>query len=95
MKLARDAGFDKELNGYGGPGLVSGLHDSHSIGEVGHDWERKTGKPFGEILKIVWSAVRDHAKENNWLPVAYEFIDEPRSARTGSEKCGAYAALSR
>ena len=78
MKLAREAGFDKELNGYGGPGLVTGLHDSHSIGETGHAWEKKTGKSFGEILKIVWSAVRDHAKKNNWLPIAYEFIDEPR-----------------
>jgi hypothetical protein len=78
MKLARAAGFDKELNGYGGPGLVTNLHESHSVGETGHGWEKKTGKPFGEILKIVWSAVRDHAKENNWLPIAYEFIDEPR-----------------
>ncbi len=78
MKLARAAGFSKELNAYGGPGLVSNLHDSHAVGETGQAWEKKTGKPFGEILKIVWSAVRDHAAANNWLPIAYEFIDEPR-----------------
>jgi len=78
MKLCREAGFSKELNGYGGPGLVTGLHESHSVGETGHAWEKKTGKPFGEILKIVWSAVRDHAQANNWLPIAVSMIDEPR-----------------
>ncbi len=78
MKLCREAGFTRELNGYGGPGLVTGLHDFHAVGEIGQSWEKKIGKPFGEILKIVWSAVRDHARENNWLPVAVSMIDEPR-----------------
>ena len=78
MKLCREAGFTRELNGYGGPGMVTGLHESHSVGETGRAWEKKIGKPFGEILKIVWSAVRDHAKENDWLPVAISMIDEPR-----------------
>ena len=78
MKLCREAGFTKELNGYGGPGLVTGLHDSHSVGETGRAWEKKIGQPFGEILGIVWSAVRDHASENNWLPIAVSLIDEPR-----------------
>ncbi len=63
---------------YGGPGLVPGLHYSHAVGETGQAWEKKTGKPFGEILNVVWSAVRDHAKENRWLPVAVSMIDEPR-----------------
>lgn len=78
MKLAREAGFSKSLVAYGGPGMVSGLHDSYVIGETGRAWERKTGKPFGELLAIVWTAVRDHAREQNWLPVMYEFTDEPR-----------------
>jgi hypothetical protein len=78
MRLAREAGFDRQLDGYGGPGAVTGLHDAHAVGETGHAWERKTGKPFGELLAIVWGAVRDHAKEQNWLPVTVSLIDEPR-----------------
>ncbi len=78
MKLCRTAGYTRELNGYGGPGLITGLHESHAIGETGRAWEKKTGKPFGEILRLAWSAVRDHAQANNWLPVAVSIIDEPR-----------------
>ena len=50
MKLCREAGFTQELNGYGGPGLVTGLHDFHAVGETGRAWEKKIGRPFGEIL---------------------------------------------
>jgi hypothetical protein len=86
MRLAREAGFSKEVNAYGGPGMVTGLHDSYVIGETGRAWERKTGKPFAELLKIVWSAVRDHAKEQNWLPIAYEMTDEPRVLATAEKQ---------
>lgn len=78
MKLAREAGFSKPLVSYGGPGMVQGLHDSYVIGQTGRKWEQQTGKPFGELLGTVWGAVRDHAKEANWLPVMYELCDEPR-----------------
>jgi hypothetical protein len=78
MQLAREAGFEEELNCYGGPGFVEGLHDSHAVGETGLAWEKRTGKPFAELLKIVWSAVRKHADEHHWLPIAYELVDEPR-----------------
>jgi len=86
MTLARQAGFGKELNAYGGPGMVSGLHDSYVVGETGYAWEKKTGKPFGELLNLVWSAVRDHAAANNWLPIAYEFTDEPRVLEPAREQ---------
>jgi hypothetical protein len=86
MRLAREAGFTKEVNAYGGPGMVSGLHDSYVIGETGRAWERKTDKPFPELLKIVWAAVRDHAKEQNWLPIAYEMTDEPRVLATAEKQ---------
>jgi hypothetical protein len=78
MRLAREAGFTRRVDGYGGPGAVSGLHDFHAIGETGRAWEKKTGKSMGELLAIVWGAVRDHAKEANWLPVTVSLIDEPR-----------------
>ncbi|MEI6234676.1 MAG: hypothetical protein WCT04_16595 [Planctomycetota bacterium] len=78
MQVAREVGFTKELCAYGGPGMVSNLHDSYTIGETGHGWEKKTGKSMGELLKIVWTAVAEHAKAANWLPIAYEMTDEPR-----------------
>ena len=82
MKTVRECGFTRPFVAYGGPGMVQGLHDSYVIGELGHSWEKKTGKPFGEILKIVWGAVKTHAEQANWLPIDYEFADEPRVAET-------------
>jgi len=85
MQLCQEAGFDKELNGYGGPGLITNLHESHAVGETGHAWEKKLGLPFGEILKRVWTAVRDHAAAHQWLPVAISMIDEPRVLEQAKE----------
>ncbi len=82
MLAARDAGFSKEVCSYGGPGMVQNLHDGYIIGETGHAWEKKTGKTMGELLKIVWTAVDEHAKAAKWLPIAYEMTDEPRVAET-------------
>lgn len=78
MSLAREAGFNKPVLAYGGPGMVEGLHGSYVIGEQGRAWEKKTGKPIGDLIALVWAAVRDHAKDANWLPILYEFTDEPR-----------------
>lgn len=78
MRIAREVGFTKEVTAYGGPGMIENLHGSNIIGETGHAWEKKTGKPMGELLEIVWRAVDAHAKQANWLPVAYELVDEPR-----------------
>jgi len=78
MKAVREAGFTKEIIAYGGPGMVEGLQDGYVVGETAHGWEKKLGKPFGEILKIVWSAVKEHSDKENWLPILYEMCDEPR-----------------
>lgn len=78
FRAAREEGFTGEVNAYGGPGMVSGLHDGYTIGSTGRDWEKRTGKPFPELLKIVWGAVRDHAKQAGWPPVALGMTDEPR-----------------
>jgi hypothetical protein len=92
FKLLRECGFTKEIYNYGGPG-VTGLHDGYVIGSTGKAWEEKTGKSFKELLKIVWSAVKEHGERNNWLPVVHVFTDEPRtveSARAQVELMKAY-----
>jgi hypothetical protein len=58
--------------------MVQGLHDGYVIGETGRGWEKKAGKPFGELLKIVWGAVKEHGEKEGWPTVAYGFTDEPR-----------------
>ena len=78
FRIARECGFDKEVNAYGGPGMVSGLHDGYVIGQTGRAWEQKTGKPFAEILKIVWTAVHEHAQKEGWPKIQLGFTDEPR-----------------
>lgn len=78
MQLLREAGFARELDGYGNVGGIHGLHDNYVIGETGREWERKTGKPMGELLKLAWGALREHAERNNWLPVRVGMTDEPR-----------------
>ncbi len=82
FQIARECGFTREFNSYGGPGMVEGLHDGYVIGETGHKWEKQTGKPFPELLKIVWGAVKEHAEKEHWPPIAYGFTDEPRVIET-------------
>lgn len=77
FRVVREMGF-REVTSYGGPGMVTGLHDQYVVGQTGREWERKTGKPFGEVLRIVWSAVEEHAKRENWPTILYGFTDEPR-----------------
>jgi len=82
FRAAREAGFTREIHVYGGPAMVEGLHDGYEIGETGRNWETKTGKPFGELLKLVWTAVREHGRKEGWPPLAYGFTDEPRVIET-------------
>jgi hypothetical protein len=86
FRAAREAGFTREIHVYGGPAMIEGLHDGYVIGETGQKWERDTGKPFGELLKIVWTAVREHGREKGWPPLAYGFTDEPRVIETAQEQ---------
>lgn len=79
FKTAREVGFTRTMHAYGGPGMVSGLQDGYVIGSTGRNWEKQTGKSFGELLKTVWGAVEAHAKANDWPKVAYYMCDEPRT----------------
>lgn len=86
FRIAREVGFNHEVSAYGGPGMVGGLHDGYVIGQTGRGWAQKTGKSFDELLKIVWTDVQQHAKEANWLPIAYGFTDEPRVLEQANEQ---------
>lgn len=78
FKLAREAGFTREVCSYGGPGMIGGLHESQSIGETGKAAASKAGRTFPELLKLVWTDVKAHAEKENWPSIAYGMVDEPR-----------------
>lgn len=82
FKAAREAGYTRTVHAYAGPGMVRGLHDGYVIGATGEKWAKELGKPFPEVVKLVWGAVKEHAEKENWLPVAYYFCDEPRVEET-------------
>jgi hypothetical protein len=86
FKTYKECGFTKPVVAYGGPGMVQGLHDGYVVGETGRNWEKKTGKPFGELLKIVWSAVKEHAEKEGWPVIYYELNDEPRVVEAAKEQ---------
>ncbi|MBA2482791.1 MAG: hypothetical protein H0V44_19170, partial [Planctomycetes bacterium] len=86
FKTAKECGFTQDVFSYGGPAMVDGLHDGYVIGATGHGWEQKTGKSFGELLKIVWAAVDEHAKQAGWPRVKYGLNDEPRTIESAREQ---------
>ncbi|MGD0093346.1 MAG: hypothetical protein ABSE73_25805 [Planctomycetota bacterium] len=86
FKTYKECGFSKPVVAYGGPGMVQGLHDGYVVGETGRNWEKKMGKPFGELLKIVWTAVKEHAEKEGWPAIYYELNDEPRVVETAKEQ---------
>ncbi|MBA3708212.1 MAG: hypothetical protein H0W83_05265 [Planctomycetes bacterium] len=85
FKLAKECGFTQDIFSYGGPGMVDGLQDGYVIGATGYGWEQKTGKSFGELLKIVWPAMQEHAKQAGWPTIRYGFADEPRTVEGARE----------
>jgi hypothetical protein len=87
MAQARAAGFNWEINNYGGL-LVTGLYDiySYTKGETGSALEERYGLPFEEIAGRVWSAVLSHAQQHDWLPFSYTLCDETRVAGLAREQ---------
>jgi hypothetical protein len=86
------AGMTRPIYSYGGPAMVAGLHDSNAIGVTGHALEKKTGKPFPDLLKILWTAVDEHAQQAGWLPVYYGMLDEPRALESAKENLALHRA---
>lgn len=74
MDLARAAGFTQELNGYA-------IHPGLRI-RVGGDFDpaaeakRLGAASYPEAVRVFFDAVRDHAKEKKWLPIAFCTDDE-------------------
>ncbi|MBA3847882.1 MAG: hypothetical protein H0X45_14735, partial [Planctomycetes bacterium] len=74
LRIARECGFTGEVFSYGGPGWIHGLYD----GEHRQAWEA-SGKPFAELLRVVWTAHAEHAKAAGWQQINFGVIDEPRT----------------
>jgi hypothetical protein len=78
FRMLKQAGFTGPVYTYGGGGGVVGLHDGYEIGATGHGWEKKTGKPFQQILQEVYAAVKEHGDKEGWPKINYSLLDEPR-----------------
>ena len=77
FKQLKQAGYTRPVYAYGG--LVEGLHDGgYFIGDTVHALEKKTGKAFKDILKIVWGAVKEHSEKEGWPAIYYGLLDEPK-----------------
>ncbi|HYE04343.1 MAG TPA: hypothetical protein VEL07_02375 [Planctomycetota bacterium] len=76
--VLKECGYTRPIYTYGGPAMVTGLHGSHRIGKEGRAWAEKTGKPFNELLALVWTAVKEHGESQGWPPLNYGMLDEPR-----------------
>jgi hypothetical protein len=74
MELARAAGFKHELNGYS---VSTGFPISFRNNVDFEGAAKKFGvSNYGELVKAYFDAVREHAKEKNWLPIAFCTDDE-------------------
>ncbi|MBA3708369.1 MAG: hypothetical protein H0W83_06085 [Planctomycetes bacterium] len=80
MKLAKEAGFSKELFGYS---LNTGF--AMRIGGIDKDAEAKRFgvASYGDLAKAYFDGYREHAKKNEWLPMCFctddEYIVHPDS----------------
>jgi hypothetical protein len=74
MELARAAGYSKELNGYA---IHTGLRTRVSTEDY-YDAEAKRWgvANYGDAVKAYFNTIREHAKEKNWLPIAFCTDDE-------------------
>jgi hypothetical protein len=84
FKDMKEIGYKRPMYTYGGPGGLHGLHDPYSIGKIGHEWEKKTGKTFHELLKIVWGAYNEHAKKAGWPDIYHYYIEEPATVESAT-----------
>jgi len=74
MELAKAAGFKQEICGYGiNTGFRMKISPEFDPGAEA----TKFGAPdYGQLAKAYFDAVREHAKEHNWLPICFSTDDE-------------------
>ncbi len=76
MKALREHGFTKLISSYGAGGLGYSMYGTASGPDVAA--AKAAGFPDMEsFLKAVYGGIEEHAKANNWLPVAWNLCDEP------------------
>lgn len=74
MELARAAGFTRELNGYSiDTGLAIRVNPGFDPTAEARRWGVAT---YAEAVRAYFDAIRVHAKEKNWLPIAFCTDDE-------------------
>ncbi|MBA3846400.1 MAG: hypothetical protein H0X45_07130 [Planctomycetes bacterium] len=80
FRVAKECGMGDEVFRYGSLGWVPGLYD----GPHRQAWEA-SGKPFADLLAVVWGAVDARAKAAGWPKINYGMIDEPRALEHARE----------
>jgi hypothetical protein len=81
MEIAKSVGYHQELNGYAlGTGFNMRIHPGFDFNGEAKRWGVAS---YGDIAKAYFDAVREHAKEKNWLPICFctddEYIVHPGS----------------
>ena len=80
MELARKHGLTKLGDSYIGFDVNLGFAvngEANGLAANEHNAKSSYRLSFGDLLKITYGAVEQHAKEKNWPPRAYYRIDEP------------------
>ena len=81
MEMIRAKGFRHMISAYGSDAEMG--YSLKGQGD-GVDAAAATGAGFADFdsfLKAIWLPIDQHAKEKNWVPVAYNLCDEPGGER--------------
>ncbi|MBA2481995.1 MAG: hypothetical protein H0V44_15120 [Planctomycetes bacterium] len=80
MKLAREAGFTQEIVAYG---VSTGMQIRINQLDIDAEAKRFGATSYAQVAKAYFDAVREHSKQNNWLPITFctddEYIVHPNS----------------
>lgn len=89
MALAHKYGLTRLGDSYIGFDVDLGFaRDGSANGMAANDQNAKSayGMTFGELLKVTYATVEQHAKEKNWPPRAYYRLDEPSGPAVESNR---------
>lgn len=77
MQIIREKGFDRTISTYGIRTVGYNLY----LGPTQKDADRAGVATPQELANTMFKQIDDHAKEKNWVPVAYNVCDEPIGAQ--------------